>query len=121
MILQKLNRPKRSSAEVIPDPESVSTPSQERPIKKVAFRDAMFSSETGSDYIDSNSSSAWSSLNSIDFKYIDCFVEPGTTSSRLNTNSWLIVEETNVSKAVMDGHRDNLKMQSEITNVYDLL
>ncbi|KAI7823333.1 hypothetical protein BC939DRAFT_503265 [Gamsiella multidivaricata] len=85
--LQKLNRPKRSSAEVVPEPESVSTPNQERSTKKVAFQDAEFSFKSGSDYIGSNPSSARSSLNSIDFKYIDRLAGPGTTSSRLNKQS----------------------------------
>ncbi|KAG0373685.1 hypothetical protein BGX24_011389 [Mortierella sp. AD032] len=118
---QKLNRPKRSSAEVAPEPESASTPDQERPTKKVAFRDDVFSSECGSDYVDSNPSSKRSSLNSIEFKYIDHLVGPGTTSSRLNTSSRLIVGEIDVSEVLMNARRDNLKKQSEIADVSDLL
>ncbi|KAI8603037.1 hypothetical protein EDD21DRAFT_352210 [Dissophora ornata] len=96
-------------AEVAPEPESVSTPGQERPTKKVTFRDAVFSSENGSDYIDSNPSLARSSLNSIDFEYIGHLAGPGTTPSQLNTGSRLIVEETNVSKVAMDARCENLK------------
>ncbi|KAF8923534.1 hypothetical protein BGZ58_002832, partial [Dissophora ornata] len=122
---QKLNRPKRSSAEVALELESASAPDQERPTKKVAFRDDVFSSEGGSDYVDSNPSSVRSSLrsslNSIEFKYIDHLVGPGTTSSRLNTSSRLIVGEIDVSEVLMNARRDNLKKQSEIADVSDLL
>lgn len=118
---KNLNRPKRSSAEIAPEPESVSTSNQERPTKKVAFQYAEFSSQSGSDYINSNPSSTRSSLNSIDFKYIDHLVGPGTTSSRLHTSSRLIVENTNVSEVLMNARRNNLKKQSEIADVSDLL
>ncbi|KAF8926974.1 hypothetical protein BGZ47_002430 [Haplosporangium gracile] len=118
---QKLSPPKRSSAEVVLELESASAPDQERPTKKVAFQDDVFSSEGGSDYVDSNPSSTRSSLNSIDFKYIDHLVGPGTTSSRLKTSSRLIVSETNVSEVAMNARRNILKKQSEIVGVSDLL
>ncbi|KAG0257272.1 hypothetical protein BGZ95_005292 [Linnemannia exigua] len=118
---QKLNRPKRPSVEVAPELESASVPDQERPTKRVAFRDDVFASECGSDYVDSNPSLVRSSLNSIDFKYIDHLVGPGTTSSRLNTSSRLIVGEIDVSEVLMNARRDNLKKQSEIADVSDLL
>ncbi|KAF9177035.1 hypothetical protein BGZ51_009279 [Haplosporangium sp. Z 767] len=118
--LRSLNRPKTSSAEVAPDLEGVSAPDQERPTKKVAFRDDVFS-ESGSDYVGPDPPSARSSLNSIDFKYIDHLIGPGTTSSRLNTSSRCIVGGTDVSEVMMNARRDNLKKQSEITDVSDLL
>ncbi|KAF9110289.1 hypothetical protein BGX27_006568 [Mortierella sp. AM989] len=83
---QKLDRPKRPSAEVATEQESASAPDQERPTKK----------------------------------YIDHLVGPGTTSSRLNTSSRLIVEEIDVSEALLNACRDNLK-KSEIANESDLL
>lgn len=116
-----LQKRKRSSIEIVPEPESVSTPNQERPTKKVAFQDTEFSSGSGSDYINSNPSSVRSSLNSVDFKNIDHLVGPGTTSSRLNTSSRLTVEKSNVSDVLMKARRDNLKNQREITDVSDLL
>ncbi|KAG0260528.1 hypothetical protein BG011_001849, partial [Mortierella polycephala] len=118
---QKLNRPKRSSAEVAPELESASAPVQKRPTKKVAFQDDVFSSECGSDYVDSNPPSARSSLNSIDFKYIDHLVGPGATSSRQNTSSRLTAGDIDVSEILMNARRDNLKKQSEIADVSNLL
>ncbi|KAK3842539.1 MAG: hypothetical protein J3R72DRAFT_127754 [Linnemannia gamsii] len=115
---RKRIRPKRSSTELKLEPE---TPNQEPPTKKVSFQDTVFSSRSGSDYINSNPSSARSSLNSIDFKYIDHLVGPGTTSSRLKTSGQLIVDKTYVSGVLMNARHNNLKKQSEITDVSALL
>ncbi|KAG0376254.1 hypothetical protein BGX24_008024 [Mortierella sp. AD032] len=117
-VSRKRIRPKRSSTELDPQPE---TPNQEPPTKKVSFQDAVFSSGSGSDFIESNPSPASSSLNSVDFKYIDHLVGPGTTSSRLKTSSRLIVDKTYVSEVLMNARRNNLKKQSEITDVSALL
>ncbi|KAF9961534.1 hypothetical protein BGZ72_003372 [Mortierella alpina] len=118
---QKRERPKRSSAEVAPELESADALGHERPTKKVAFLDDVFSSECGTDYIDSNPTSTRSSLNSIDFKYIDHLVGPGTTSSRLNTSSRLTVGNIDVSEVLMNARRDNVKKQCEISDVSNLL
>ncbi|KAF9582878.1 hypothetical protein BGW38_010633 [Lunasporangiospora selenospora] len=118
---QKLTRPKRSSAEVALELESASVPDQELPTKKVVFQGEAFSSEGGSDYVGSNPSSARSSLNSIDFKFVYHLVGQGTTSSRLKTSSQLVVGETNVLEVVMNVRRDILRKQSEISVTSDLL
>ncbi|KAF9970154.1 hypothetical protein BGZ65_011352, partial [Modicella reniformis] len=94
-----------------------------RPHKKVAFLDDFeFSSKSGSDYIQSNPSSAGSSLTPFDLRFIDHLVGPGTTSSRLNTtNAHLIIEEVDHSEKLMDARRSMLKKQSDITEVSELL
>ncbi|KAF9167217.1 hypothetical protein DFQ26_005330 [Actinomortierella ambigua] len=115
---QKNVRPKRSSVEVATDEAGAS--SQQPPTKKVAFRDAEFSSASESDFVDSNSS-ARTSLVSIEYKYVDHLVGPGTTSSRFKTSDRLFVEGTNVSETLMGARRKILQKQSEIVDASDLL
>ncbi|CAO3566650.1 unnamed protein product [Mortierella alpina] len=67
---QKFYRPTRSSTDLRPQLKSADAPDNERPTNKVVFQDEVFSSECGSDYVDPNPTSARSSLNSIDFKYL---------------------------------------------------
>ncbi|KAI7818890.1 hypothetical protein BC939DRAFT_277242 [Gamsiella multidivaricata] len=118
---------KRSAAEVVSEigeeaeEADVSAPSPEPPHKKVTFLEVEFPSECGSDYADSNPSSTRSSLNSIDFRFIDHLVGPGTSSSRLTTNARLIIDQLDVSQLLMDARRSMIKKQSEITDVSDLL
>ncbi|KAF9090488.1 hypothetical protein BGX27_002235, partial [Mortierella sp. AM989] len=98
--------------------ESSSTSSREPPYKKVAFLDADFCQDGESVYAPS---SARSSLNSIDFRFIDHLVGPGTTSSRLRTDTHLIIDQTDISMILMEARRSVIKKQSEISNVSDLL
>ncbi|KAF9426819.1 hypothetical protein BGZ76_002586 [Entomortierella beljakovae] len=79
------------------------------------------SSQGDSDFDGSSQSSARSSLNSIDFQFINHLVGPGTTSSRLRTSGRLVIEDTDVSEALMSARRSVVKHQSEITSVSDLL
>ncbi|KAF9583222.1 hypothetical protein BGW38_009996 [Lunasporangiospora selenospora] len=116
---ERLLQQRRPSVEGAPD-ESEGL-SQGPRTKKVSFIDAEFSSASGSDFADSNQSSVRSSLASIDLKYIDHLVGPGTTSSRLNTRNRLIVGEIDVSEVLLNARRDNLKKQGEIVDVSDLL
>ncbi|KAF9364867.1 hypothetical protein BGX34_000093 [Mortierella sp. NVP85] len=99
---------------------ALETAEEERP-KKVLFMEAELSSASGSDYVHSSPSSARSSLNSIDFKFIDHLVGPGTTSSRLRTDDRLTISGVDVSLTMMEKRRTLLKKQSEINNVSDLL
>ncbi|KAI7826120.1 hypothetical protein BC939DRAFT_475822 [Gamsiella multidivaricata] len=113
---------KRSAAEVVPEvDESMGAPSHEPPHKKVAFLEVEFPLESESDYVDSNPSSARSSLNSIDFRFIDHLVGPGTSSSRLTTKARLIIDQVDVSELLLNARRSVVKKQYEITDVSDLL
>ncbi|KAF9098111.1 hypothetical protein BGX27_000870 [Mortierella sp. AM989] len=116
---------KRSAAEVISEggeadegASSSSSSSPGRRQKKVAFSEVDFPLDSESDYAPS---SARSSLNSIDFRYIDHLVGPGTTSSRLTTMARLIIDQIDISELLMDARRLIIKKQSEISDVSDLL
>ena len=97
------------------------TPIHKPSPRKVTILEVEFSSDCGSDYVNSKPSSTRSSLNSIDFLLVDHLVRPGTTSSRLTTNDHLIVDEVDVSQDLMDARRRLIKRQSELKDASDLL
>ncbi|KAI8599563.1 hypothetical protein EDD21DRAFT_445262 [Dissophora ornata] len=108
-----LTRLKKSAAKIVPETpegakEGASSSSQEPLLKKAAFLDVNFPStlESGSSYANSYPSSSRSSSNSIDFRFINHLVGPGTTSSRQRTASWMIVEGLDVSQALMNARRE---------------
>ncbi|KAG0266048.1 hypothetical protein BG011_003486 [Mortierella polycephala] len=72
-------------------------------------------------YMDSNPSSARSSLNSIEMRYMNHLVGPGTTSSRLETSKRFVIRETDISRKLMAERRCVVQRQCEIDNVSDLL
>ncbi|KAF9416475.1 hypothetical protein BGZ76_004660 [Entomortierella beljakovae] len=110
------------NANAVKDDDTSSVSSSESSHKRVKFLDTEFSSSSsGSDYIESNPSSARSSLNTSDLKYIDHLVGPGTPSSRLFTRDRLIVCKTDISLQLMNARRNNIYNQSEISDVSDLL
>ncbi|KAF9411983.1 hypothetical protein BGZ76_005252, partial [Entomortierella beljakovae] len=117
-ILQSSKRKLNRNDSDLDDNQSTITSSQEPPQKKVAFLDIDFPSESESEYAPS---SARSSLNSIDLRYINHLVGPGTTSSQLKTSARMIVGDVDVSLALMDARRKIVAHQSEINNNSDLL
>ncbi|KAF9111728.1 hypothetical protein BGX27_004516, partial [Mortierella sp. AM989] len=120
-VKRKLSTTKqKKAAEMVSQSKEQSDPSSDYPQKKVKFLDAELSSSSSNEYVDSNPSSGRSSLGSIDLKYIDHLVGPGTTSSKLYTSSRLIVNNTNISKELMSARRKAILKQSEITDVSDL-
>ncbi|KAF8924593.1 hypothetical protein BGZ58_001632 [Dissophora ornata] len=64
---------------------------------------------------------ALSSLRSIDIRFANRLVGPGTTSSRLKTGDQLCVGSVNVSLALMSARKSNVARQSELESVSDLL
>ncbi|KAF9354319.1 hypothetical protein BGX26_007848 [Mortierella sp. AD094] len=93
--------------------------------KKVKFLETEFatdSEQSDHDHIpDSNSSSARSFLNSIDFSFVNRLVGPGTTSSRLKTTARLFVGQFDISETLMTARRAIVKKQSETISIPDLL
>ena len=114
---------KRSVPDVAPEIDELDVVlSGRRPIhKRVAFLEAGFFSESGSDYACSGPSSTRSSLNSIDLLFIDHLVGPGITSSRLTTRDRIKFKDVDVSLLLMDARKSLLKKQSEIKDVSELL
>ncbi|KAF9319457.1 hypothetical protein BG006_002988, partial [Podila minutissima] len=113
------------SAVAIPSPGLArSLSDDDSTVKKVSFLETEYATESepsDNNYIDSNPSSARSSLNSIDFSFVNWLVGPGTTSSRLDTAARLFVGRLDVSEVLMTARRTIVKNQSRITSIPDLL
>ncbi|KAF9091971.1 hypothetical protein BGX27_001924 [Mortierella sp. AM989] len=62
-----------------------------------------------------------SSLNTVDIRFMNHLVGPGTTSSRLTTSARLTINHTDVSVVLMNARTETIKHQSEVTDVSDLL
>ncbi|KAG0351579.1 hypothetical protein BC939DRAFT_508362 [Gamsiella multidivaricata] len=124
-LIQEHSNGMAPSAVAIPSPGPANASSKDdwEP-KKVTFLETEFATESersDSSYIDSNPSSTRSSLNSIDFSFMNRLVGPGTTSSRLNTAARLFVGQVDVSELLLTARRAIVKIQSRITSVSDLL
>ncbi|ORZ07705.1 hypothetical protein BCR41DRAFT_399515 [Lobosporangium transversale] len=95
--------------------------------KRIRFVDeelASQSSKSDLDYVvsdPSDRSSPRSSLNSIDFHYINHLVGPGSTSSQLHTSARLVIGTTDVSQILMNARKEIVKRQSELENTSDIL
>ncbi|KAF9089763.1 hypothetical protein BGX27_002409, partial [Mortierella sp. AM989] len=81
------------------------------------------SQSSGSEFLGSipTSDSARSSLNPSDFRFMNRLVGPGETCSSLSTTDQLEVGDKNVSALLMKARRDNVKRQSELSDVSELL
>ncbi|KAF9197308.1 hypothetical protein BGZ49_002312, partial [Haplosporangium sp. Z 27] len=66
-------------------------------------------------------SSVRSSLTTIDMRYINNLVGPGTTSSKLRTEHRLSVDGVDVSLLLMEARMDIVMRQSDVSEVSDLL
>jgi hypothetical protein len=105
LVILMMNRFFVSPSEVSTVSEAaLETAEEERPTK-VLFVEAELSSASGSDDVRSSPSSARSSLNAIDFKFIDHLVGPRTTSSRLRTDNRLTISDVDVSLTMMEKRR----------------
>jgi len=62
-----------------------------------------------------------SSLQSVDIRFANRLVGPGTTSSRLTTNDQLRVGTMNISSILMSARKENVARQSELESISDLL
>ncbi|KAG0247918.1 hypothetical protein BG011_000729 [Mortierella polycephala] len=124
-LIQEHSNDVARSAVAIPSPGLARSHSNDESTpKKVSFLETEFATESepgDNSYIDSNPSSARSSLNSIDFSFMNRLVGPGTTSSRLNTAARLFAGQLDVSEILMTARRAIVMNQSQITSVPDLL
>ncbi|KAI1296259.1 hypothetical protein EDD11_007451 [Mortierella claussenii] len=94
-------------------------------VKTLATEEELTSETDGSNSncFPSNPLSARSSLNSIDFKFINPFGWPGNDvlSSRLHTTEVLKIKGVNMSNALMDARRSVVRRQSETSDIFELV